>query len=69
MGDLLQQVKKTTIEDILKDALNLDLKMSDADIQRRLDKLRGKSTPPLTGNDNYNLPPSHGSDTDINKHL
>ena len=54
---------------MLKDALNLDLRMSDADIQRSLDKLKGKSTPPLTGDDNFNLPSSPGSDTDIDKLL
>ena len=69
LGDLLQQVNKRTIEDMLKDALNLDMRMSDADIQRSLDKLRGKSTPPLPGNDNFNLTSSPGSDTDIDKLL
>ena len=38
LADFLQQVSKITMEDMLKDAPNLDSRTSDADTQKSLDK-------------------------------
>ena len=67
MGDLLQEVDKRTIEDMLKDALNSDPRISDADILRKLDMLRSKTPFPLPDDDNLNLPLLPRGDDDDNR--
>ena len=63
----MQQVDKRTVEDMLKDYLNSDPRISDADILKKLDMLRGKTPFLLPDDDNLNLPLLSRGDDDGNR--